>query len=144
MLLSPGCQQSILRLLGNRILNAFAGLFGTGLETFSGVFGRNLGFVANIFGARLRGVADFLSRMRFHTTCQACRDVSHRLKSRQLHKAGIGNSHFLSCHLTPFLNGHTFLPETCNSDCSRWTHTIESGSVPLESSYVLQDRCRLE
>ena len=26
---------------------------------------------------------------RFHTTFQACRDVSHRLESRQLHKAGI-------------------------------------------------------
>jgi hypothetical protein len=32
-------QQSILRLLGNRILNAVAGLFRTDLETFSGVFG---------------------------------------------------------------------------------------------------------
>ena len=29
-------------------------------------------------------------KRRFRTTCQACRDVSHRLKSRQLHKAGIG------------------------------------------------------
>jgi hypothetical protein len=31
MLLSPGCYQSIPRLLGNRILNAVAGLFRTGL-----------------------------------------------------------------------------------------------------------------
>jgi len=32
---------------------------------------------------------------RFHTTYQACRDGSHRLKSRQLHKAGIGKLCFI-------------------------------------------------
>ena len=37
MLLSPGCQQSILRPLGNRVLNAVA-------ESFSGPFGDMTGW----------------------------------------------------------------------------------------------------
>jgi len=32
---------------------------------------------------------------RFRTTYQACRDGSHRLKNRQLHKAGIGKLCFI-------------------------------------------------
>jgi hypothetical protein len=63
VLLSPVCQQSTVQLLGNRILNAFAGLFRTGLNTFSGVFGRDLCSMTDAFGTPLRGRADFLNRM---------------------------------------------------------------------------------
>jgi hypothetical protein len=68
MLLSPGCWQSILRLLGNGILNAVAGLFRTGLDTL----GRDLGSMTNVFGAPLRGLADFRSRMPNDMTGLGC------------------------------------------------------------------------
>jgi hypothetical protein len=72
MLLSPGCYQSIPRLLGNRILNAVAGLFRTGLDTFSGVFGRDLCSMANVLNTGLCAFADFLSSMLNDMTGLGC------------------------------------------------------------------------
>jgi len=67
MLLSPG-----LRLLGDRILNALAALFRTGLDTFSGVFGHDFGSMTNVVGAPLRGPADFRRRMPNDMTRFSC------------------------------------------------------------------------
>jgi hypothetical protein len=72
MLLSPGCYQSLPRLLGNRILNAVAGLFRTGLDTFSGIFGRDLGSMANVFNTGLCAFANFLSSMFTDMTGLGC------------------------------------------------------------------------
>ena len=85
MLLWPGYQQATARAFGDHILDAFAGLLGTDLDTFGEMCCRDLGVIANFSGFepgassdRLRSVRNDVARLRSNLVALIGRDPGHR------------------------------------------------------------------